>query len=104
MDTDEITTKKVHRAVRNIIFNEIKLTRSEVENIIMRVARDQADAIISNRHGLEKMVDRMVRQNIRMYPNLEAFVKAEVVRQVQEHVKKMLEGRLRIDIETETSK
>lgn len=61
---NEVDSKEIYKAVRNVIFNELGITRSEVDAIIHEQVKDRIDHFFKNT-SLERMVLETVKTGYR---------------------------------------
>lgn len=100
-ETVTISARYPHKAVRNVVFNDLKITKAEIDALIVKTVNERITAIMDNRQffgaAIDRAIDRAMRNRFR---NLDAMVAEEVRKAVKDHVDKKLDGRLTIDIAT----
>lgn len=102
-DTDPLwhQRRRMHARIRNILFNELGLSKQTLDNMLIKIASERVEALLKG--GLYDMIERRVveralRYNHDMDKLLDTAIKKTVDKQVAQH----LEGRLQVNVSIST--
>lgn len=74
--------RRFHASVRNILFNELGLTKTSVDDMLRKIVQEQVKALVSNTEGLYGFIEKRVLSSALRYNTTLSKLMDDAIRKV----------------------